>query len=449
MTPQSSSPPATYGNPFDVSGPYAALMRLALALALLPGVGMGLVMVLVFGLGLPWSAPWPILAQGHGQIQALGFTPLFVVAVGLQLFPRFLGAPLLHARRATWGGALLAAGLVVRIVAQPLEPGLLRGISLVAAAVAVPVGLGVAGSAFHGLSRRSVQPKDGPSAAWRAFLGVGGTALGGALVLSVWSTLQLAAGDLVVPPAVDEAIIHLELAGFATCLPLAVSSRILGRFLLLRTRPALERSLPRLALIYGAGLAATVVGWLIEGGAGVWLRFAGSLVLLGVVAVWLWLIGLYGPPSRPSGTPYVTEPTRRWTRFAFAFLLLSFAVEVWLTGREALLGLPPTLTALSAARHALAQGFLLPLMVAMAARLLPIYSADVLKHRGRLEITVDLMLVGALLRVGAELLGGYQGPAGPLVSLGGTLSVVGFALFAVGLWSSLGRLPKPRTVPSS
>ena len=81
-------------------------------------------------------------------------------------------------------------------------------------------------------------------------------------------------------------------------------------------------------------------------------------------------------------------------------------------------------------------------MVSMASRLLPIYSADVLRRRALLELTIDLLLVGALVRVGAEAIGGYAGVAGPLVALGGGLGVAGFIVFAIGMWSALGRLPK-------
>ncbi|TME25150.1 MAG: hypothetical protein E6I75_27885 [Chloroflexi bacterium] len=129
-------------------------------------------------------------------------------------------------------------------------------------------------------------------------------------------------------------------------------------------------------------------------------------------------------------------------RLAFAFLVFSLALDVVLFGREALYGTAPSLTELSAARHALAQGFLLPLMVSMASRLLPIYSADVLRRRALLEVTIDLLLVGALVRVGAEAIGGYAGLAGSLVALGGALGVAGFIVFAFGMWSALGRLPK-------
>jgi hypothetical protein len=59
-------------------------------------------------------------------------------------------------------------------------------------------------------------------------------------------------------------------------------------------------------------------------------------------------------------------------------------------------------------------------MVSMASRLLPIYSADALRRRGLLELTVDLLMVAALVRVGAEMIGGCQGIVGCSWQLGGS-----------------------------
>ena len=437
----------TPASSFDVSAVYATSMRLSLALGLLPGLGTGLLLVLVAGAHLPVAIAWPHLAQAHGQVQALGYTLLFILAVGLQLFPRFLGAPLLHPQRAVWGASLIALALVARLVGQPLEPGTSRLTMLVFSALGLPIGVLVAASVFHGLSRRSVQPASGPSAAWRRFVVVGGIALGAALVMYTWSGVELASGGVLVPQGTDEALIHLELAGFATCLELGLGSRVFGRFLLLRRRPAFEAWVPRLAVAWGAGLVLVVLGWLLGSDWSAWVRWLGAVLELGVLCVWLWLIGMYDQPSRSSGTPYVTDPTRRWIRLAFLFLVLSLALQTALFGREALFGTIPSSTELSAARHSLAQGFLLPLMVSMASRLLPIYSADVLRRRLLLEITVDVLLVGAFVRVGAELIGGYQAVAGPLVALGGVLGVAGFAVFAAGMWSSLARLPKSMHAP--
>ena len=429
-------------NPFDVSAPYAISMRLSLALGLVPGLGTGLLLVLVAGAGFPVSIAWPQLAQAHGQVQALGYTLLFILAVALQLFPRFLGTPLRHVQRAPWGASLVALAVVARLVGQPLAPGPGRVIVLVFSVLALPVGMLLAGSVFHGLSRRSVQPDSGPSAAWRRFVVVGGLALVAVLIVYVWAGLGLAAGGVLVPQGTDEALVHLELAGFATCLVLSVGSRVFGRFLLLRTLSKLDTWVPRLAVGWGVGLTLVAGGWLLDGSWGTWTRLIGAAIELAVLCTWLWLIGMYDQPSRESGTPYVTNPTRRWVRLAFGFLVFSLALDVGLFGREALFGMAPSMTELSAARHALAQGFLLPMMLSMASRLLPIFSADVLRHRALLEVTIDLLLVGALVRVGAEAIGGYQAVAGTLVALGGGLGVAGFTVFAIGMWSALGRLPR-------
>ncbi len=432
-----SGPPS---NPFDVSRPYAVVMSLALALALVPGLGTGLLLVLVAGGHLPLAIGWPQLAQAHGQIQALGFVLLFITAVGLQLFPRFLGAPPRHAGRAVWGAVGITAALVARWVGQPLEQGSTRTVLLVAATVLLPISAFVAGLAFHGLTRGRAAMASGAEA-WRRFAAVAGASLGGALVLYVRTGFDLASGSIVVPQGPDEALVHLELAGFAASLVFAVASRVFGRFLLLPSHPSFQRQLPALAWGWAVGLALVVLGWLLNVTP---IRFAGALVELVVVCAWLWMIGLYAPPTRPSGTPYVTNPTRRWIRLSFAFLLASLALQVGLFARDLFLGLPASSGELSAARHALAQGFLLPLMVAMAVRLLPVISADVLNHRPRLELTLDLLLVGALLRVGAELVDGYGVIGGPLVALGGALGVIGFAMFAVPMYVSLRRLPALR-----
>src|SRR5207244_8427563 len=103
-----------------------------------------------------------------------------------------------------------------------------------------------------------------------------------------------------------------------------------------------------------------------------------------------------------------------------------------------------SLTVLSPSRHVLVQGFLLPLIVLMAARILPGYSGYML-HRSRLlGALVWSLLIGAVLRSGAELVGGYRPGWSLLVALGGTLAVVAFTAFALGLWRSTA----PSSVPA-
>jgi hypothetical protein len=51
---------------------------------------------------------------------------VFICAVGLQLFPRFVGAPVLHAERSTWGAIAISLALLVRLATQPMANGPLR-----------------------------------------------------------------------------------------------------------------------------------------------------------------------------------------------------------------------------------------------------------------------------------------------------------------------------------
>jgi hypothetical protein len=75
----------------------------------------------------------------------------------------------------------------------------------------------------------------------------------------------------------------------------------------------------------------------------------------------------------------------------------------------------------------------------MAARILPGYSRYML-YRGRLlAAMVWSLLVGAALRGGAELLGGYAPGWSVLVALGGVLAVLAFVVFAFDLWRSTDR----------
>jgi hypothetical protein len=241
----------------------------------------------------------------------------------------------------------------------------------------------------------------------------------------------------VVPFVLDEALLHLELWGFASSMVLAVAGRIFPRFLLLQ--PTRERMLPYALALWALGSFGVAVVWLAGQGAAA-PRALAALAQLAGASLYVLALRLYETPARPSGTPHVTDSTRRWARLAFALTLVAGAADFGLALVEAL-GYPPALTGLSAARHALAQGFLLPVMVVMAARILPGYSGHMLQRPRLLARLVWTMFAGAAVRFVAELLGGYAPGWGAAVSLGGTLGVASFVVFAVGLWRATGHAP--------
>lgn len=422
--------------PSWVAAPYRLLIRTSLALALGAGFSIGLYLILGFAFGLPLAPSTPALMQVHGQVQSLGFVALFIMAVGVQLFPRFHASRLDRPSQVSLGGLLLALGIVLRVTGQPLPPtAALRPAILITSGILQLVGVLLAVHAFAKVIRGGVQPAP---AGWRALLpATMGSSLLLALALNLFASVELAGGSLVVPFAQDEALIHLELWGFASSMVLAVSGRIFPRFLLLQpTRDALLR----VALLFWAtGSVGVPLVWLLLPGVPA-VRTATALSQLLGVALFLLGLRLYEPPARASGTPHVTNPTRRWARWAFGLLLAAGAVDFGIALADSL-GVQTSLTELSAARHLVAQGFLLPVMVYMAGRILPGYSGYMVHRPRLLAALVWTFLLGAALRGSAELVGGYAPGFGALVALGGTLGVAAFTVFAVGLWRATGRAP--------
>jgi uncharacterized protein involved in response to NO len=429
-------PPTTLvAQPSWLASPFFLLIRASLVLALGAGFSLGVYLVLGFAFGLPLAASTPALMQVHGQVQVFGFVALFIMAVAVQLFPRFHASKLEHPRQVSLGGVLLAAGVTVRLISQPLTPGgVVRPILLVLSGVLELVGVLLAVHAFARVIRGGVQPAP---RGWAALLPMtmGGSLLL-ALALNLIGCIGLAQGGLVVPFAQDEALLHLEIWGFASTMVLAVSGRVFPRFLLLQ--PTRDRLLRPALGLWALGSFGVPLVWLFMDGAGP-ARLVATLAQLTGAILYVVSLRLYEWPIRESGTPWVTNPTRRWARSAFGLLLAAAAANVGIAAAETL-GLRVTLTELSAGRHLVAQGFLLPLIVLMAARILPGYSGQML-HRPRLLAALGWsLLMGAAVRGGAELVAGYASGWGSAVALGGVIGAVAFVVFAVGLWRAVPRV---------
>ncbi len=422
---QRTASPATW-----LDRPYALLLRLSLALAMLAGFGLGLFLLLGLAVGYPLPAGTAVLLQVHGHTQAFGFVLLFVLAVGVHLFPKFHSRTLDRQGHVSVGGVLLASGVSLRVLAQPLAGSEVRAALLVLGAVLTLVG---ALTALYALGR-VVRRGEGRSN--RTLLaGCAGLSLLGALAMNVWIAIVLAQGAPMVPAGLDEAYLHLMLWGFGGSMILIVSGRVFEDLLFLR--PSREALVQPALIAWAGGVVGTAVVWLLAPDEPLARAVPAAFQLLGSV-IFVLTLRLYERPARPSRLPYVTNPTRLWARLAFAFLLLGAALNAGLPLVEAAAGSAMPLTAFSAGRHALAQGFLVPVMVFMAARILPTYSASMLRGRDELAALMAALFAGAGLRVFGELFGGYGLGWGAVVAVGAALEALAFTWFALRLWWASG-----------
>jgi hypothetical protein len=417
-----------------ITEPYQLLLRTSLTLAIVGGFGLGLYLLLSFALRLPIPGTVGSLIQVHGQVQALGFVAIFIMAVASRLVPRLHHTRLVAGRAISVGGLMLAVGVLLRGLSQPVAPSTPRdGVVLFSAFLALG-GVLVAGSAFartvrSGTARTAKEPLVLP-------LTMAGS-LVAALLLNLLAGMGLA-GETSVPFALDEAILHLELFGFASTMIFAIGQHAWPNLLLLRpTRLSFIR--PSL-ILWAIGTFGVPLSWLV--GPGVMeLRVLATLAQLAGSVLYVHALRLFEPSVRASSIPRVTNPARAWARTAFVFLLLSTATSVVTAVGGLLAGWPTTFTTISAARHALAQGFLLPLIVFMASRILPGYSSAMVGRPRFMNALMWTLFAGSLLRAVGELAGGYVDGWNLVVACGGALGTVAFLVFAVTLWRMT-----PRTV---
>jgi hypothetical protein len=102
-----------------LNSPYRLLIRSSLALGVGAGFSLGLYLLLGFAFRLPLSAGTPALMQVHGHIQVLGLLAMFIMAVGVQLFPRFHATRLERPMHVSAGGLMLAAGVCCEPLRSP------------------------------------------------------------------------------------------------------------------------------------------------------------------------------------------------------------------------------------------------------------------------------------------------------------------------------------------
>src|SRR5688572_16411588 len=284
------------------SEPYQLLLRTTLTLALVGGFGSALYLLLSFALRLPIPATVGSLIQVHGQVQALGFVALFIMAVASRLVPRLHGTRLVDGRAISIGGLTLAAGVLLRAISQPLAPSPPRDGLVMVSALLILAGVLVAGSAFG----RTVRAGSGrtPNEPLVLPLTMGGSLLA-ALLLNLRASLGLAEGGSTVPVALDEAILHLELWGFASTMVFAIGQHAWPNLLLLRpTRITLIR--PSL-ILWAMGSFGVPLSWLLPANV-LELRVAASCAQLAGAALYVYGLRLFEPPVRASSIPWVTNP---------------------------------------------------------------------------------------------------------------------------------------------
>lgn len=383
------------------------------------GLGTWLLLHVTVDAPLPPGA-WSGLVQVHGHAQVAGFAGLLVMGIGLRILPRFRGAADPPDRLALVAFALVAAGVVLR-AAQVLPDGPARSGLLTLGGIAEIAGLLVYARTALGLlagGENDHRPDE-------LFLAVGA---GFGVVGAMWSLVSLApaiGGAALLDPVADRAAVTAMLLGFVASHIIGVALRVAPSFI------AAPSSRPRAVAV----AAATWLG-------GVTLTtFDVRLGPLALLAAGLVVAYEVGPFRRSAGRAPLPRPARTVRlafRGAFAWLVVGLALLAAGTSPDA----PAAVT--TAARHALALGFLTPMVFGVGSRLIPALTGGDAMSPRVVRAALLVVNVAALLRTSLELVGtGIPGSAA-LLAASGPIALAALLLFA----SAAARTIRSAFIPS-
>ena len=359
---------------------HQAFIIVSLALAAAVGTTLGLWMALGW-LGLISMPDFPALLATHAQLQVYGFVGLYTMGVAMMVLPTFLNTKLQPAWLALCSLALMLIGIGFNTTGPTLIGGILQSFSTLAFLVVLRV------------TRKSAPPRKVESTPLTR----------GHVLFLATGSLWLMASPLL---ALKDATAALEtvLWGFAGLFIAGIGLRVHTGILGIKG-------------VHGRLLAPSAVLWNL----GLALRWTGpdkvwAVTLTTGVCLFLWAL-------RPFRKAYIPPAGGAWLR---PFVRTSY---FWLIAASAftcvtVLGYPAMA---GPARHTLAVGFVITMMMGMGMRMIPAFETKRLPWTSGPWLIYGLVTVGTAVRLPAQATMNLE-----WLALAGSLQFLGIMSF-IGL----------------
>lgn len=426
---------------------YAPFVAGAIFFGLVLGVPLGITLAIAGAEKSSLDGHWPALVQAHGHIQLMGWFGLFVLGMGYRLVPRFTGTRL----RTTWPVpvtfALVACGLLLRVISQPWMDREPFGALAVGSAMAELGGALIFATIILRCLTRG-RPED---FGYTPYFAAGAAWLVVAASLNLTYVADTAGQSVTLPPARSTAITFVLLYGFVMMFVLAVSLRSFPVFF---GRPPVSKAISRAAwLVINGGVAMYVCG-------AIWRSYeisdtarllydAGVLASgLGLVTVVLALGILRGAPTR---LRLSARRSMLFVRTGYAWLLAAGALQGYYAGRALADDRLVPYYETDAVRHFLALGFVATTIFGMALLVLPRLAIRRGTGRSVQAVVVALLVliqgaaaargVGSVLANDTHLIAGFW-----TMAAGGIAALLAMLVFTAYLVRDPGKLEIPLSV---
>ena len=394
---------------------YKRFIAAALLVALTVGFTLGAINLTRIAAARSYSDISGVLKQIHGHAQIFGWVGLFIMGVAFHAVPRFKMVALPSLRAANACLALMVAGIVVRTFAQPFAwrwPLLASGIMEL-----LSVGIFVWLVAM--IARQSKQGREH----YEKFIAA---SVGWFAVLAVWNMIAVAQmfarRSTGIPPMLDAWMIHVGLFGFISNMIFAFTRRVLPHFLGLRETKV--RAADAAFWLWNTSILCRYpVAWQRDA-----LDLTASWLELVSALLFVWAVGIFAKRRVKVRIAGVDNTFAWFIYLGFAWLVLDviqpFHADL------------PRLTA--SARHGMAVGFIVSIIMGVAYRILPIFNGVNLHSPRVMRVSFWLHAVGTSLILAMAYSARREQPCMfDWAAASGWCVAAAVALFAWNLWMTL------------
>lgn len=394
---------------------YKRFIAAALLVALTVGFTLGAINLTRIAAARSYADISGVLKQIHGHAQIFGWVGLFIMGVALHAVPRFkmVGLPSLRAANACLG--LMVTGVIVRTFAQPF----VWRWSLLVSGVMELASVGIFVWLLAAIAGRSKQTRE----FYEKFIGA---SIGWFAVLAVWNmsavALMFTRGVPGIPPVLDAWMIQVGLFGFISNMIFAFALRVLPHFLGLRDTKVWAANIA-FWFWNAAVLCRYPIAWQRER-----LDWTASCLELVAGLLFIWAVGIFAKRRVTVQIAGVDKTFAWFIYLGFAWLVLDviqpFHADL------------PRLTA--SARHGMAVGFILSIIMGVAYRILPIFNGVNFHSPRAMRVSFWLHAAGTSLILAMAYSARREQPwMFNWAAASGWCVAAALALFAWNLWMTL------------
>jgi hypothetical protein len=425
---------------------YRRFFKAGIAVTLTAGAVWGALLLVTIGLKRSFTAISIFDINAHGHAQIFGWVGLFVMGFAYQAFPRFKHTSLWNPRLALLSFYLMLAGLILRVIGEPLHqyaPLFWLGLfGTLLELVAIGLFIGIIAETFR-RSQKELAAYDYYIGA--AFLWFFVQAVLDLFHLYTTTTAPTKAALLTQVATWQAPLRDVQIHGFALTLILGVSQRFLHGmygFPEIARRRALGVLAPLTAAVAGEAIFFVLfrkTGQHLYAGLMYACMMAIATSVLTLTRAWwphLW--------TRPRGLTNEIASDRadrsfKFVQAAYTWLFLSLAMLLFVPFYNQLTRQAFSHAFYGATRHAITVGFISMMILGVAAKVVPVLNGVDTRTLSRLWFPFLLVNFGCLLRVSTQILTDLAPQAFSVIGLSGILEITGIAVWGIGLYRLMNR----------